>query len=247
MFRLLFQTIGPLDNAYSASALYPESLPEYKKFYAWIRHFEYLKVRGLVKIIPVNLTNHTLLVVHFEHRAGSTYSAKRMRKILGLTQNGQDIIFVESEFTEFPKLAGPFSKQLTPLPLDIGKIQGNVVYVKMRSILGVMNYLSHGVQIPQYDLIRGYAFQYRYPDGRPYDWSILLNGLINVCSSNAEPALAFVKTRVHGHWFYIHDADFHSKVTLDLLNLLLTLKAGDQLGGGVANPPILSLPVGGPS
>ncbi len=136
---------------------------------------------------------------------------------------------VELEDSDFDPLDP--EKRLTELGVD------------SRSLMGVLYYLSNGVQVPPEDVESGVVTATVDTDRNPFDWSTLLAGLFEVCSSDSlfRPSDAAVAVRHRGRWFYIADDDQTTKSTFLLLGQLFTIQSGDVEDV----KPVLTLPVGG--
>jgi hypothetical protein len=122
---------------------------------------------------------------------------------------------------------------------------GKLVLVP-RSLLQVVHYLSHGVEVPAEHLAAGVAMPTVEPDGRVFDWQQVTGGLFTVraaCGKKPPPRAA-VAVRYRGYWFYIDDTDHPTKSTFIMLRPARELDLGrfeaDRRGSG----PVLTLPVG---
>jgi hypothetical protein len=115
--------------------------------------------------------------------------------------------------------------------------------VRARSILSVLHYLSHNVEIPDDHKEAGLVTITRTMDGEEFNWEETPAGrLLKVRSKKwGRPDNAFVSVPYRGSWFYIADNDLNSKSTFKLLTLLFNLQAGHIRDAG----PTLTLPVGG--
>ena len=111
----------------------------------------------------------------------------------------------------------------------------------MRSLAGIMFFLSHAVEVPQRDLDAGRVAVTLRPDGSPFDWSDVLGDLLVIRSATEAPADAAVAVSYRGSWFYIDDSDISSKYTFMLLTQLTAIQAGAI----ERTAPVLTLPVGG--
>lgn len=214
--RLIMQSVGYLDNASAASSAKMFSLPVYKKYYDYLEVL--IRLQDGIEFMPSKVNDKYAIAVHFLPGYENTSAANQLRDIFHIPHTGQDILLGEYSTTNMPV---------------------NYVLVKTRSIYGIMTYLSYGVDIPASD--QQYIYHHYEANGCPFDWSTLLNGIIAIRTCDMEPQNVFVKTFVHGHWFYISNTDTDSKATFVLLTRLITLTAGKQLGGG-SQGPVLTLP-----
>lgn len=128
-----------------------------------------------------------------------------------------------------------------PVETGLGTGDGCSVVLQTRSLLGVMFYLSLGVEVPEQDLALGLVTNTRDRTGAPFDWRSLVGDLLRVQSSVAEPENAYVAIRYRDHWWYVDDADLESKSTFFLLTWLFNLQASTAHGVG----PFLSVGTGG--
>ena len=114
------------------------------------------------------------------------------------------------------------------------------IAVRSRSLLGVMYFLSEGIEIPEPHRERGRVTTTTNDDGTEFDWSKVVGDLHWIHSQDSCPEDAFVRVRYRGKWFYIDDADLNSKSTFGLLSYLFYLQAGDIQ----TITPALTLPLG---
>ncbi|MFO0957943.1 MAG: hypothetical protein U0800_11030 [Isosphaeraceae bacterium] len=123
------------------------------------------------------------------------------------------------------------------LPNPLGE---DTIYLKMRSMLEIMTFLSKGVEIPPEHVARRIAPITCDPvTGAVYDWSSVTAGLLRVRWHKTRPKDAEVAVPYRGYWFSIAEDDVASRATLATVELLLTLQesGGEELG------PVLTLPV----
>jgi len=116
-----------------------------------------------------------------------------------------------------------------------------------RSLVQVIFYISHGVEIPIEHLACGLAKPTLEPDGRVFDWQQVMNGLftVKVACRKKRPARAAVAVFHRGYWFYIEDSDQATKSTFNLLRPARRLDLGSVSGDRRTPPgPVLTLPVG---
>ncbi len=117
----------------------------------------------------------------------------------------------------------------------------DAIGLEMRSLAGIMFFLSHAVEVPKKDLEAGRVAITLEPDGRPFDWSAVLGDLLVIKSAPKAPSNAAWAMYYRGSWFYIDDSDVQSKYTFMLLTQLTAIQAGEI----ERNAPVLTLPVGG--
>jgi hypothetical protein len=117
----------------------------------------------------------------------------------------------------------------------------DTIYLKMRSMLEVMAFLSKGVDVPTEHVVNRVAPTVCDPlTGVVYDWHPVTEGLLHVHSSRHKPKDAEVAVPYRGYWFWIASNDVPSRATLATVELLLSLEEA----GGEESGPVLTLPVG---
>jgi len=96
------------------------------------------------------------------------------------------------------------------------------ITIRVRSLLALMGFLSHGVDIPAAHL----------EEKRVDKMAFTLDGglrsqlfPLRIHSQSDKPADAFVAVRHHDHWFYISHSDHMSKQAFGLLTYLFLLQA----------------------
>jgi hypothetical protein len=141
-----------------------------------------------------------------------------------------------SSLTGLPRVGGTF-------PLDSsGKgRRSDALGLELRSMVGVMFYLSHAVDVPQRDIDAGRVAVTRTEGGEPFDWGLVVGDLLQIKSQDRPPANATIAVKYRDTWFYIDDTDTDSKYTFMLLQQLGALQAGNIERAA----PVLTLPVGG--
>ncbi len=160
-------------------------------------------------------------------RPGFVHSPEMMdlARVFGLTP-GKDHYRVKSELTD-EKSPGPLGNEN--------------IYLNMRSILQVGIFLSKGVCVPREHVLSGVAPSTLGPDGLPYDWTHLTEGIFFVHSGTRRPRDAEVAIYYRDHWFWIDGHDVPSRAALAIFELLFALQESDDRSPG----PLLTLPVGG--
>jgi hypothetical protein len=107
----------------------------------------------------------------------------------------------------------------------------NEITVQTRSLMGVMSFLSRGVEVPEAHREKGWVVDMG-------SWEGLVP--FRIRSSKEKPDEVFVTVRYHDHWFYIDLTDHESKRAFGLLIYIFELQAPETS----AAAPILTLPTG---
>ncbi len=220
VMRLCVQRLNGVKNAPSASGPTPDYAPEFRTFLKVAKDMRTLQRRDALT-----------LGYHWEGKG-----------------EAQPVLWIAPRAWDWPEtreLIGLLGlapgRSIYPLSHDILRRDPTTLSVQTRSLLGILFYLSQGVQVPREDLERGIVTFTRDPRGRPFDWRQVTEGILAVKASRARPEGAKVAVFYRGKWFYIDDRDLNAKSTFTLLAQLFALQAGKVTGA----PPLLTLPVGG--
>lgn len=224
VFNMCIEKINDVENAPSASGPTPRNKPNYEKFYEMTDLLKKLEDANLIAI-GIDPDNRQGLILRIKQSAtNSTTNNKditKFKQILGLDQNKNEFFF-DSNFL---------------------KTSSNGLVVRTRSLMGILFYLSHAVDVPVEDIDNGVVQTTVMEDGSVFDWSQNASGtLLKVHCSKEKPNNAFVATYYRGHWFFIEDNDLHSKSTFMFVSMLFSLQAGEASSSDVV--PMLTIPVG---
>ncbi|MDR3144080.1 MAG: hypothetical protein LBT64_01095 [Puniceicoccales bacterium] len=220
VFNACIEKINDVENAPSASGPMPRNKPNYEKFYEMTDALKRLEDAGLI-VIGIDPENSKNLVLRLKPSASKNVDVIEFKRLLGLDQN-------KSEF----RFEGNFLKA-----------SANDIVVRTRSLMGILFYLSHAVDVPEEHVQKGLVQTTICADGSVFDWANNASGtLLKVHCASERPAGAFVATRYRGHWFYIDDDDLHSKSTFMFISTLFNLQAGEASAADVM--PMLTIPVG---
>lgn len=263
VLRMTVQRINHLDNASNASSPTPLLAPTFEGFRRMTHLLRQLQMNRAIEIgyrttqqrvsdavgansISLQDTLSTLQSgYHIERTADDTgYVIARSitTPVLTIAPEWMD----STEIAELIDMLGlePGRSQYN-LTTAAGGLQRSAPFDSMiletRSLMGVLFYLSHGIEVPPSHEKRGLVTQTIDEQSEPFDWAGVTGDLLRIRSQSTKPAHAAVATYYRGTWFYIDDAELNSKSTFALLSQLFALKAGVEQSEG----PVLTLPVGG--
>ncbi|MDR2432595.1 MAG: hypothetical protein LBD34_02465 [Puniceicoccales bacterium] len=220
VFNTCVEKINDVENAPTASGPTPRHKPNYEKFYEMTNLLKKLEDANLVAI-GIDPDNQHGLIMRIKQSTTNNEDVIKFKQILGLDQNKNEFFF-DSNFL---------------------KTGSDGLVVRTRSLMGVLFYLSHAVDVPAKDIENGVVQTTVAEDGSVFDWSQNASGtLFKVYYSRSKPHDAFVSTYYRGHWFYIADNDLHSKSTFMFVSMLFNLQAGEASSADVV--PTLTIPVG---
>jgi len=214
LLRLLVDKMNDVGNAQGANGPTPALAPAYEEFKRLSFLLRQLRMDGLYTDAIFN--NQPVLV--FEPEALDHAQYQEFTRILGL--NPTKLVF--------------------PVTVAARGSGNNSIYLRFRSLVGVMYFLSQSVQVPEEDVVAGRVTVTRDAAGQPFDWQRVTEGILTIRSSTEPPDNASVAINYRNSWFYIDDSDLDSKSTFSLLGQVYQLQAGDAKS--VA--PVLTLPVG---
>jgi hypothetical protein len=215
VFNLCIESINDLDNASSASGPTPTTKPVYEPFSEAVNLIENLYKQKCL-LIGTRFDHPKEWVVQFTD--SNHPGVQELKSILGLDPN-------QSEF------------HLSSNALDK---RDTILTIRTRSMIEVLFYLSHAVDVPFHDIETGLVTETKDENGAVFHWNQHLSGkwiAIHCAEAKARPENAFVSIFYRGKWFYIADNDLNSKSTFLFISYLFNLQAGDSM----AVVPTLSL------
>ncbi len=269
VLRLTVQQINGLDNATRATGPTPREVPPYREFARVCELIRILQLRRQLALgyvtrdVPVSdpLLN-TAVSITAESLIKAAQEGYRIRPtedgrqyvLWGPTQYLELLLSEDAietaEAAELVQLLGlePGRKryeivQIGTDLIDRARVVGtrDSLVIGTRALLGIMFYLSQGIEVPSRHESAGLVTVTLDADGQPFDWSRVIGDQLRVKCQFLEPRDAAVAVRYRGYWFYVEDNDLDSKATFTLLAQLMSLQAGVDAGPG----PVLTLPVGG--
>jgi hypothetical protein len=270
IFRMWLEGMNGVPNAPSASGPTRSFSPEFAEFRRATELLQTIQDRGELTfrkaeqeilgdpIAADRVTGESLIEAQkagFEYRlAPDSKSWRLARKVRKLYLDLSPRAVGTPEYTELVRLLNltPGLTRYEITQSTVGFIEqrsgappSDMIVLVPRSLLQVVFYLSHGVEVPADHLAAGVAKQTLEPDGRVFDWQQVTGNLFTVkaaCGKKPPPG-ATVAVRYRGYWFYIDDIDHATKDTFILLRparqLELGAAAADKRGG-----PVLTLPIG---
>jgi hypothetical protein len=220
ILQTCLQEMNGLDNASSASGPTPELAPSYEKFRDAANLLRRLQIRGALEFVQRvdGESGAAHLELHIRESAKGSEDVIALRRALHLSDDVMQFIVAQTT----------------------SRGQGVVLALRPRSLMGVLHFLSQGVEAPADHAERGLVTTTLRDDGTVFDWADITGGLFRVQSQNSPPSDAFVRVRYRGRWFFIEDTDLESKTTFGLLTTLFKLQSGNVQSVG----PALTLPVG---
>ncbi len=265
VLRLCVQQMNSLDNAARASGPTPDQAPSYAEFAEASRILRSLQLAGVLEIgyaggrrelsPPIQrsaVSAEDLLTAvregyTFQPSGEGTYvltgPSKKLvlRVVPDALEDGTwlklvPILGLKPGVSVFDLTVGAMHQMRDAA----GPGEQEQITVAPRSLMGILFYLSHAIEVPRSHRECGLVTATRDLHGEPFDWSDVTGDLLRVSSQKNPPKRAAVAVKYRGSWFYIDDTDLNSKSTFSLLAQLFALQAG----GAEGVVPVLTLPVG---
>jgi len=264
VFRLYLENMNWVSNAETASGPTPKDPPEYAEFLAGVLALQRLQDRKLASLFAderdervtdgVPAGDGTPAAAVEAAKAGFEYRKDDKGNWAVVKKRTQPVLRVAPGAAADPDFAAfcrafklnpgkqvfdlttdkldPFLAGAPPKGLE-------VLDMETRSLLQVLFFVAHGVEVPPDHAAAGLAPQ----TAGGFDWQQVLGGLFRVCWAGGKkpPPCAHVAVRYNGYWFYIDERDRDTKATFALLVELSRLELAAKAGAA----PILTLPLGG--
>jgi hypothetical protein len=218
ILRLTVQSINGIPNAPTASGPTPKSAPVYKEFLSIASLFRDLQSANIMQFAYNQNGNDNHATVVLDENGEQQTAIQSLREKLSLDK--------QAKYTLLPGKGSTKDNQSITL--------------STRSLLGVMYYLSHSIEVPNKDSASGKVTITHDDSGMEFDWSDLTQGLFKIKSKPQADNDSGIGTNYRGSWFYIDDSDLDSKTTFSLLTQLFSLQSGKAEG----ITPVLTLPIG---
>ena len=227
LFLVAVQRVNDVFNAPTAGGPTPSRQPDYEAFADLAARLERLREAGLMGLNWEQKEHETeppgrnpRVWIHrpADPRSPLAADVAAVRRALDLDP-GRD---------EFVLTAFPYKRQ----PSEIG--------MRCRSLLGVLYFLSHSVEVPAQDVQAGLVTVTDDGFGHPFDWATITRKVMTIHSQQSRPENAYVAVQHRGWWFYIADDDHTSKATWSFLSILFALQSASAQG----KAPLLTLPIG---
>jgi len=218
IFQLCFQRMNNIKNAPGASGPTPKRAPQFKKFLAAIKHLGELQSQDVLNLSYNNENESPQIILHITDEGKNLEAAQEFARALNIEPGRKKYVITFS-----PK-----------------QNESEQIRVVTRSLLGVLFYLSQGVEAPEQDVKEGKVTRTLKKSGEVFDWKEVTGELLRVRSKSNRPDNATLRVFYRGTWFFIQDSDLKSKSTFSLLSQIFSLQAGKIKD----TTPLLTLPVG---
>jgi hypothetical protein len=220
LLRVMVNRMNGQDNAREASGPTPNDVPNFSRFLVAAKLLRALQRQGSITFGYRKVGEEQVPAMRLEPEAMGSEEAHTLSRLLGLEPN----------------------RQIFTIDTRARHLHAAALGIELRSLVGIMFFLSHGVEVPERDLAVGRVTITTDENGQPFDWTPVIGDLLKIKSQDEAPENAAVAVQYRNAWFYIDDSDMISKYTFMLLGTLIALQAGTIERAG----PLLTLPVSGP-
>jgi len=257
LFRLLIQSMGPFENSTVAEKQDEFRHAAFREFQALCALLQALRLQSNLLINYGSVNGHFAIKLSVPHLEQLTEKQRSLLAKLGITK-AHPAVWLGA--TDVPQTNPEENNPLKDTPpatrapakktdessttkeeesdpneaiTRISTINGRtpIVRLKMRTLLGVFNYLSKSVQIPPNEIAQNRVVITRLPNGQYFDWRSFTFGVMDIRYSIKPPKNAYTCVRYNGYWFYVSESDHHSKSCLAILTVLMGIYEGDIKGG----------------
>ena len=203
IFRLFMQKLGPFENAILASRTTSTRVPEYKAFHQFGLFLHELQSGDHVTVSSETIDNNFAIKIKIKRFNLLSIKMRSLALKYGFTAQ-QPAMWIVSK----------------PTP-------GHHIWVAhTRTVLGIFNYLSKGIDIPQQIIDKHQVHMTYFKNGRVFDWRKLVTGQIHIYSSQRMPLHDYISIQYRNYWYYIAEDDFNSKETLNILSIIMGIYQG---------------------
>ena len=205
IFKVCIQRLGNLKNAPSASGPTPKVAPNTDQFFMAVRFLRAIQIKGGLNMSYRINNGVEELVITILDKYKDTESVLKFASAINASVGSTNFVFSSPNSN---------SKQ--------------AMKIVTRSLLGIMFYLSQGVEIPNRDILDGKVTLTKKVNGDNFDWKEITGDLMSIKNSLIAPDDSEVAIYYRDYWFYINDSDLVSKSTFSLLSQVYSLQAGDN-------------------
>lgn len=204
ILRPLVEQLGPIDASKTASRVTSSRIPHYRTFKAITNALRKLQKVDALEISKDKVANEFAIRLQVKSFASlSRADIIALRKI-NITRDEPYVL-------------------LTKAPSD----DPHELYTQTRTVLGILNYFSKGVDVPENDIKMKRVPMTYYPNGEVFDWHEVTGHLFRVRVGKKPPrADTLVAVKYRGNFFYISDFDFETKESLMLATIIMGIYEG---------------------
>ena len=214
VFKLCVTEVNEILNA-PQTQLYSYKEPTFEEFDKLVSDMAYLEHKVYLGFSAIQ--KKSVPTLRFRPGVLDTPQGKKVAAALGLPSGKNQFMISANDWVE----------------------DKNVLNVRTRSLMGILQLLSNSVNVPKVHKEKGWVNITRGADGKPFDWNRITKVILDVRVHKEEPSDADIVIQYRGHWFSIARNDLSSKRTLTMVVNLLMLESG----ASTAKAPALTIPL----
>src|SRR5262245_41005396 len=231
VFRLYLENLNWVSNAQTASGPTPKQPPEFEDFLRGVLALQVLQDRNLMALVleereeklggPLPARDVTGRDVAEAAKSGYEYKKDDKDGTWTLIKKKEQPVLrfhpdaaATPEYQEFVRTfrlkPGRLrfdvdANKLDPFPVNYPAEGVEVLDLETRSLLQVLYFISHGVEIPPEHIVKGLVTVTVGADGEVFDWQRVVGGLfrVNWACGKKRPEGAAVAIQYGGYWFWI--------------------------------------------
>lgn len=204
VFRMFIQHLGRYDNATLASRTTSSRVPNYKNFQKFGLLMRRLQYGDNIVVVGDKIDNRFAIRLTIKNFKSLDPTDRAMLAKHGVTPKTPSAWIVSYPSTD-----------------------KRHIYAQTRTVLGLFNYLSKGVDVPPEDVAKKLVPMTYLPNGQVFDWHQITVGQMRIHSSKYRPKNGYLAVRYRDYWFYIADDDFDSKETMNILSIIMGIYQGE--------------------
>lgn len=208
VLRPLVEHMGEIDASKTASRVTSSRIPHYKTFKAVTNALRKLQHADALEVSRDKLGDE--FAIRLEAKSFLPLSRKDIEVLskIGITP-GEPYVWLTKKYTGKP----------------------HELYTQTRTVLGMLNFFSKGVDIPKKAIKNKEAPMTYYPNGEIFDWRNVIGRLFRVYVAEEAPKSGvLVSAKYRGDTFYISDYDFETKESLTLITIIMGIYEGKVEG-----------------
>lgn len=199
VFRVSLQQAGSALNASTAARSISSYPPNYVHFDEMVSILRRLQLEDAFIIsYQENKKGQEELILNLKNNIRFTAKERQILRQSGIKIYNQKIIFANY-------------------------IAPHKTLISTRSVFGILNYLSKGMDVPPEEVKSGVLDMTYKRNGEYFNWHTVLHGIMKIHYCAKKPEHAFVTIPYANRWYYIDERDNDSKKTFILLVQIIGL------------------------
>jgi hypothetical protein len=200
LFRLIAQSIGPIQNTHPLGGPNRSGSPEFLRLLAWLAQ---LQEGGALRVRLHRRKEQTRVYIALD--------TSRVPALRGISARVFDLLSVDPSLREVEVIYG----------VAQGQPRAREIPVLTRSLLNVLYAIAAEIELPDEDVVARRAPATLREPGNP-------RPSIVVRSAPSQPSRSYAAVMVGGTWYWVEDTDYPSKLAFTILELLKSIAEGTR-------------------